>query len=155
MMLGMSPRLASLNSGHEADDPGTGTGENMMNSSCKDTVKMTDRREFSFFESVNKEFGNANAALYHGSLGQSRQGNNFESINVGQINDTVSRLPGLNTSEMNREAGMMYGPDGAPCNPFISDSYLFLNSVTNETYNFGLNSQETPHGGNVSNHLSG
>ena len=59
----MSPRLASLNSGHEANGPGGGTGENMMNSSCKDTVKMTDRREFSFFESVNREFGNAQAAI--------------------------------------------------------------------------------------------
>ena len=48
----------------------------MMNSSCKDTVKMHDRREFSFFESVNREFGNANACgIYHGSLGQSRQVN--------------------------------------------------------------------------------
>lgn len=75
-------------------------------------------------------------------------------MNLGQ-NDTVSRLPGLNTEEVNREAGMMYGPDGAPCNPFISDSYLFINSVTNETYNFGLGSQETVNcGANVSNHLA-
>ena len=71
MMVGMSPRLASINSGHDADGPDGGTGENMINSSCKDTMKMNDRREFSFFESVNREFGNANAALYphHGSLG--------------------------------------------------------------------------------------
>ena len=74
---------------------------------------------------------------------------------MGQINDTVSRLPGLNTSEMNREAGMIYGPDGAACNPFIGDSYLFLNSATNETHNFGLGSQDTPaaHGSNISNHM--
>lgn len=65
---------------------------------------MNDRREFSFFESVNREFGNANVGMYHnhGSLGQSRQANQFESINMGQINDTVSRLHGLNTSEMNK-----------------------------------------------------
>lgn len=71
MMVGMSPRLASLNSGHDGDGPSGGTGENMINSSCKDTMKMNDQREFSFFESVNREFGNANAAQYpnHGSLG--------------------------------------------------------------------------------------
>ena len=74
MMVGLSPRLGSLNSAHEGDGPDGGTGENMINSSCKDTMKMNDRREFSFFEQVNREFGNANAALYphHGSLGQSR-----------------------------------------------------------------------------------
>jgi len=106
-------------------------------------MKMNDRREFSFIESVNREFGN-NAGnniggIYNqGSLGQSRQANNFESINIGQINDTVSRLHGLNTSEMKKKAGFMYGPDGAACNPFIGDSYLFMNNSVNDTNNFGL-----------------
>ena len=69
MMMGMSPRLASINSGAEVgivpnnnhhsssrDDP-------MMNSSQKDTMKMNvggRRGEFSFIESVNREFGIAN-----------------------------------------------------------------------------------------------
>ena len=95
-------------------------------------MKMNDRREFSFIESVNREFGNVNVGgIYQGSLGQSRQDNNFESINIGQINDTVSRLHGLNTSEMKKNAGFMYGPDGAACNPFIGDSYLFMNNSAN------------------------
>ena len=73
MMLGMSPRLTSLNSGGPGEENGPHSGiaidENMMNSSCKDTMKMADRREFSFFESVNREFGNANVnrgGPYHG-----------------------------------------------------------------------------------------
>ena len=69
--------------------------DGMMNSSCKDTMKMADRREFSFIESVNREFGNANVGgIYQGSLGQSRGQvpNHFESINMGHVNDTVSRL---------------------------------------------------------------
>ena len=102
-------------------------GEEHVNSSCKNTIKMNDRRlhgvhgDFSFFESVNREFGNANAANHNSN----QHGSQYESINVGQINDTVSRLQGLNTSEMNRHAGIFNGPDGNPCNPFISDSYLF------------------------------
>ena len=64
-------------------------------------------------------------------------------MNIGHINDTVSRLHGLSTAEMQRQAGVMYGQDGAPCNPFIGDSYLFQNSVTNENSNFGLGTQET------------
>ena len=89
----MSPRLVSLNSqADEANGPASmvvaGQDEN-MNSSCKDTMKMADRREFSFFESVNREFGNVNfiGAPYHGgSMGQSKGGqgaNYFESINMG------------------------------------------------------------------------
>ena len=94
-MMGMSPRLASLNSGGADDANGPHSGvaidENMMNSSCKDTMKMADRREFSFFESVNREFVNANAMggpYAGGSMGQSKNipvggGNHFESINIG------------------------------------------------------------------------
>ena len=43
----------------------------------------------------------------------------------------------------------MYGPDGNPLNPFINDSYLFLNSNgQNETNNFGLGgSTETAYNG--------
>ena len=88
-----------------------------------------DRREndFSFFDSVNREFGNANAVK--GSV----------CTGGGGINDTVSRLNCLSTSEMNRHAGIFSGPDGNPCNPFIGDSYLFHNNsgATNETNNFG------------------
>ena len=66
-------------------------------------MKMNDRREFSFFESVNQEFGNANAGgHYPGSIQSIHGGNQFESINIGHINDTVSRLPGLNTSDLNK-----------------------------------------------------
>ena len=69
MMMGMSPRLASINSGAEVDGQGPAHDEN-MNSSCKDTMKMNDRREFSFFESVNREFGNVNVGpIYQVSLG--------------------------------------------------------------------------------------
>ena len=108
---------------------------------------MNDRREFSFIESVNREFGNANVGggIYQGSLGQSRQANQFESINIGQINDTVSRLHGLNTSEMKKNAGFMYGPDGAACNPFIGDSYLFMNNSVSDTNNFGQGQQHSSH----------
>jgi len=155
LVLGMSPRLASANSGqNEADGP-LGGDDNLMNSSCKDTMRMNDRREFSFFEAVNREFGNANiGSIYHGSLGQSRQANHFESINIGQVNDTVARMHGLNTSEIKREVGALYGANGASCNPFISDSYLFLNSNSNETYNFGMGSYElAPQGGTPSNYV--
>ena len=88
MVMGKSPRLTSLNSADDAApaDPAFGaangppqgsvikdhlTGEENMNSSCKNTRKMNDRRlngvqgDFSFFESVNREFGNANAANYN------------------------------------------------------------------------------------------
>ena len=85
-MMRMSPRLASINSGADPNVVHNGsTDDHLMNSSCKDTMKMHDRREFSFFESVNKEFGNANVGAYnvHQSLAQSRQGNQLESINVG------------------------------------------------------------------------
>ena len=79
-----------------------------MNSSCKDTMKMNHiGREFSFFESVNREFGNINAGN-RGSLAQSRHGMQFESLNIGQVNDTVSRLHGLNTSEINKQPGVFY-----------------------------------------------
>lgn len=82
MMMGMSPRLASINSDSKVDDQGPAQDEN-MNSSCKDTMKMNDRREFSFFESVNREFGNVNVGpIYQVSLGQSRA-NHFESMNMG------------------------------------------------------------------------
>ena len=79
--------------------------------------------DFSFFDSVNREFGNANAV---------------KSVVAGGINDTVTRINGLNTSDMNRHAGIFNGPDG-PCNPFIGDSYLFHNNsgATNETNKFG------------------
>ena len=138
-MMGMSPRLASIDSRDPIAPHNLNSNDEHMNSSCKDTMKMN--REFSFFESVNREFGNANAGggIYHGSLGQSKHINQFESINIGQPNDTVSRLHGLNTSEMKREAGILYGADGAPCNPFISDSVLFQNSGTNESNQFGIN----------------
>lgn len=65
------------------------------------------------------------------------------------VNDTVSRLHGLNTSQMSKLDGVMYGPDGNPLNPFISDSYLFQNSnAQNETNNFGLGgSAETAYKG--------
>ena len=110
MMIGMSPRLASVNSANIANGPNGGAStEDHMNSSCKDTMKMNDRREFSFFESVNREFGNANAGIYQGSLGHLRPSGNFESISIGHINDTVSRLHGLNTSEMQRQGGAIYG----------------------------------------------
>ena len=66
-MMGLSPRLASIDS--NGPNPGVvhngSTDDHMMNSSCKDTMKMNDRREFSFFESVNKEFGNANVGAYN------------------------------------------------------------------------------------------
>ena len=64
-----------------------------------------------------------------------KDGGNFISVN-----DTVSRLQGLNSSQMSKQDGIIYGPDGNPLNPFISDSYLFQNSTNpnNETNNFGL-----------------
>ena len=40
---------------------------------------------------------------------------------------------------MKKNAGFMYGPDGAVCNPFIGDSYLFMNNSVNDTNNFGQN----------------
>lgn len=120
-MIGMSPRLQS----QQQDGDGPNDNDH-MNSSCKDTMKMNNiGREFSFFESVNREFGNVNAGGNRGSLGHSRQVNQFESLNMGQINDTVSRLQGLNTSEIDKQPGIFYNNEGAPCNPFISDSYLF------------------------------
>ena len=73
---------------------------------------------------MNRDFGNANAVKIGGGV-------------AGGINDTVSRLHGLNTSEINRQSGAFNGPNGNPCNPFISDSYLFLNSAANESNNFG------------------
>ena len=69
MMIGMSPRLQSLQNG---DSNGPHDNEH-MNSSCKDTMKMNGApREFSFFESVNREFCNANAGFYRENLGHSR-----------------------------------------------------------------------------------
>ena len=66
MMMGMSPRLASINSGADVGivpNHQSSTDDPMMNSSQKDTMKMNvggRRGEFSFIESVNREFGNAN-----------------------------------------------------------------------------------------------
>ena len=100
----------------------------MMNSSCKDTMKMNDRREFSFIEqSTNENVGALNN--YHslqvmgtadGYIDGQAWGNN--------VNDTVSRLQGLNTSQMSKLQAVLYGPDGNALNPFIGDSYLFQNS---------------------------
>ena len=47
---------------------------------------------------------------------------------------------------MQKNAGFMYGPDGAACNPFIGDSYLFMNNSANsvnETNNFGQGQQHS------------
>ena len=71
--------------------------------------------------------------------------------NIISVNDTVSRLQGLNSSQASKQDGVMYGPDGNPLNPFISDSYLFQNSLNpnNETNNFGMNqnsSEQAYHG---------
>lgn len=37
----------------------------------------------------------------------------------------------------------MYGPDGVACNPFIGDSYLFMNNSVNDTNNFGQGQQHS------------
>ena len=63
---------------------------------------------------------------------------------------------------MKKNAGFMYGPDGAVCNPFIGDSYLFMNNSVNDTNNFGHgqphSSQETTAmngpAGSYSNYMS-
>ena len=50
---------------------------------------------------------------------------------------------------MSKQDGILYGTDGNPLNPFISDSYLFQNSNTNnETNHFGMqNTNEQPYHG--------
>ena len=112
----------------------------LMNSSCKDTVRMNERREFSFIEQMSKDGANdpQKPSEYFLVQNKAKQRN---SGNIISVNDTVSRLQGLNSSQASKQDGVMYGPDGNPLNPFISDSYLFQNSLNpnNETNNFGMN----------------
>jgi len=81
------------------------------NSSCKNTVKMTDRREFSFFESQansniplnnNKSQKNLLARkpneYWNQPNGNGPVGNKELSGAWGSVNDTVSRLQGINSS---------------------------------------------------------
>ena len=89
---------------------------------------MADRREFSFIENFpnNKLVGQSqfNSLQVVGKTDGYIEGTGWGN----NVNDTVSRLQGLNTSQMSKLDGVLYGPDGNPLNPFINDSYLFLNS---------------------------
>lgn len=57
--------------------------DQLENSSCKNTIKMTDQREFSFFDSL-KLANNKPSAEQHASIRHSTWG--------GSVNDTIARL---------------------------------------------------------------
>lgn len=108
------------------------------NSSCKNTVKMTDRREFSFLDSQKES--NVPLNNNHKNL-LSRKPNEFwtnkpETNEIGgiwgSVNDTVSRLHAINSQQVNKPDAMIFISDEKPLNPFIHESQMFMaNSETN------------------------
>lgn len=71
------------------------------NSSCKNTVKMTDRRDFSFIDShkesnVPLSYNNKNLLAKRPT--ETRQGKPDGQLGVW-VNDTVSRLHGINSAQ--------------------------------------------------------
>jgi len=74
--------------------------DQLENSSCKNTIKMTDRREFSFFDSMKQP-----KQIDYASIRQSTW---------GSVNDTVARLQALSNSQKSIKDGIKEGN-----NPFV------------------------------------
>lgn len=79
------------------------------NSSCKNTVKMTDRRDFSFIDSQRES--NVPLNILKRDKSAKQEG--------WSVNDTVSRLHGINSQQMSNKE---LRPEPMSVNPFIHDS---------------------------------
>lgn len=104
------------------------------NSSCKNTVKMTDRRDFSFVESQRE----SNVPLTNYNLLQGKRPSKQEKPENGwaSVNDTVTRLHGINSAQMSNKDPLKDRLEVMAVNPFIHDSQLFV-TQDSETKNFG------------------
>jgi hypothetical protein len=65
--------------------------DQLENSSCKNTIKMTDRREFSFFDSLKHPKPVDYASIRHSTW--------------GSVNDTIARLQALSNSQRSIKEG--------------------------------------------------
>lgn len=111
------------------------------NSSCKNTVKMTDRRDFSFVDShreSNVPLSYNNKNLLGKRPTEIRQGKPEYQLGMwGSVNDTVSRLHGINSAQLSNKDPLYPRAEPFSVNPFIHDCQLFGTQSNTETKNFG------------------
>jgi hypothetical protein len=102
---------------------------------------MTDRRDFSFIDSQresNVPLSYNNKNLLGKRPTEIRQSKPEVNMGMwGSVNDTVSRLHGINSAQMSNKDLLYPRAEPFSVNPFIHDCQLFGTQSNTETKNFG------------------